>query len=613
MMNSNNSNTTKIERRAHDCHGYLLVGLLLASTCSSSPFLVDAARVMVPSFRLVPRTSPAPSTTEGGGPAAVSFGQSAAVTSATFDCTTDVADLISATVDDCLKLSTVCLMSALFGSGQECAVSPDGGDDSVILQPGFLDVASVGLTGAAIDSTNIETECLKPTLESSRCLAIMQQRLNGRANLVQIEYISLADTNTNTETSQPAEETPPPVKIPLTTPAPVNAPTVAPITSAPSTSVPFSDPTAIPSVASAPVTVASITDAPSTSAPTVSTSSEPTTQLDVEAAFTGAPTIVPVEEDDEEDTDEDDDTQTAKDEGDTDPNTNTSKNQDDLNSPYSQDAQSPNQDEYNTMVIVGSAVVGAGILLCLLLCFAFSASRNTSRSNDRTTTSTRAAVDAAHASRGNETVSTPPPQAIDIEKGHAIEDTEGDTSESSNHQRQGEEHDNASPHPRQQSHYHDLHVSDGDCSEVPENDEILSTGSSSDYSLESGASSSLYSGRTGGTSAYDTTDLDFDEETFKSIHSSELMGTIQAAMQQHSEQAPPSDDDDDDQSHNDIANARDISSVASESSIESDDPDQRAAQQVQPSAWLTRSDRLVTAAQTAAAAMAPPATSQADF
>jgi len=620
---------TRTRRRGtttHDrsAYAYHLVGLLLATSCSSSLFLVavDAARVVVPSFRLVPSTT-----------TAESFGQVSASTTS-FDCTTDVADLISATVDECLKRSTDCLMSALFGSGQQCATSLYGGDDSVILLPGFLDVASVGTTGV-IDSTNIETECIKPTLESSQCLALMQERLSGRANLLRMEYISLPSS----ATSQPPEETPPPVKIPLSTPAPVTQ-TQAPITSAPSTWNPTSSPTSIPTSnpTAAPVTnliepVVSLptdspvattaapvfTDAPSTSSPTVSSTSAPTIQLVVEAAVTEAPTTVPADtnrtDDDEENggdnnttgTEEDTDAvdtptgkpdEQNKDQENGDPNTNPSQN-----IPYGQDAKSQNLDDDNTLVIVGAAI-GAAILLCVLL--SLGACRKRTRSNAATSATS------VVARQDNETTPLPPPQEIDIEKGRSMDDTEGDTSESSNHQRQKEvdgdddldveKQAGESQHSLHQPYCYDLQVVREDGLDVPENDEIMSTGSSSfAFSLESDASSSLYSGHTGVTSGNDTTDLDFDGDTIKSIRSSDLI--------------PRSSDNNNQNNNNNnyITHASDSSSVASESSIESDDPDQRAAQQIQPSAWLTRSDRLVTAAQRAAAAVEIPATSQADF
>ena len=134
---------------------------------------------------------------------------------------------------------------------------------------------------------------------------------------------------------------------------------------------------------------------------------------------------------------------------------------------------------------------------------------------------------------------------------------------------------------------------------VPSMDEIMSTGSSSlAYTLESGGSSSFYSETEG---AGTTTDFD-GYTTGGSIASSELFDSNTLRSSAQDWQSDNANDD----------GARSMVS-SSNSSIDSEEDPDTANQHRSFGEWLARSTRLVPAAQEAAARVAPPETSQADF
>ena len=562
--------------------------------------------MVVPAFRLVPRTS---SSSNGAG-----FGSNSG-TGATFECTPDLAELVASTADDCLKLSSFCLMSALLQEGQECAVDPNGGDSSVMIRQGFLDVASV-VASRVIDSDNIQTECLQPTLESAQCLALMQERLNnGTLTVVLLEYIPLSD-------SEPIS-TPPPVKIDLYSPSPVAA-AVSPSSMPPVTSPPVSS---VPSVA--PITSVAITSAP-TAAPLQSIVEMVPTELPLVA--TSAPRTLAPQTKPKQPTVPSRDSEQA--DGNSSPDIETGSN----------GSSSNNSDEMG--VIIG-AVVGACIFILFLFCLGTFLWRRRSRnhtSSNRKNHDTEGPV--TDGVTTNKATQPHPPNEIDIEKGLTMDETEDDNSCSSNRLRQHDGNDlwdepwslASRPIDNQRhissqrvelerrvdtsddddddaddSRQNEYEFGEDNCSksEVPEYDEILSTGSSSiAYTLGSGASSTIFSGTGGGGT--DTTE--FDGYTCKSVKSADLT-TMQTIMDQHqagqSHRSSPTEPSYHAQSG---TNASDSSSVASESTIDSEDPELAVGHRMfQPNSWLTRSDRLIPAAQQAAAAVAPPETSQADF
>ena len=242
-----------------------------------------------------------------------------------------------------------------------------------------------------------------------------------------------------------------------------------------------------------------------------------------------------------------------------------------------------------------------------------------------------------------------PPKEIDIEKGRSMDETEDDNSCSSNRLRQddgndlwdepwslasrstvnqqsktapqfelrrrvdtSDDDDDDDAHAGSRQNYDKAGDDEYNEYDVPEYDEILSTGSSSlAYTLGSGTSSTSFSGTGGGGT--DTTP--FDGDTCKSVNSADLMTTVQTIMDQHqveqSQRSSPTSPRCHDLSG---TNASDSSSVVSQSTIESEDPELAVRHRMfQPHSWLTRTDRLVPAAQQAAAAATPPETSQADF
>lgn len=592
------------------------LGFLLLSFCTEA----EAARVMVPAFRLVPRSS---SNVAGADSASSVFGQQVDSTSeagATFDCTADLADLVASTADDCLKLSSFCLMSALIREGQECAVDPDGGDDSVMVREGVLDVASV-MASSVIDSDNIQTECLKPTLESAQCLALMQGRLNNASlTVVGLEYIPLSEPTA----------TPPPVKIDLSSPSPVatalSPSTISPATSPPVASVPPPSPVPTAAPSTSPVSTLSPTASPlqnivemvPTALPVVKTS----------APVTFAPQTKPQQP-------------TLPNRDSTQSNENSS-----VDTEISDNGSTDNE---NMGVIIGT-VVGASIFAFLLGNYLRRRrSRNHHTKSNSGNHDTEALVtDGVTISKTTQPL---PPKEIDIEKGRSMDETEDDNSGSSNRLRQEDGNDlwdepwslasrsRSTVNQRQKeaqkfelerrvdtsdddddddadvgSKQNYVKAGDDDYNEsdVPEYDEILSTGSSSlAYTLGSGTSSTSFSGTGGGGT--DTTA--FDGDTFKSVNSVDLMTTIQTIMEQHqvgqSHGCSPTSP-----SCHDLSgtNESDSSSVVSQSTIESEDPELALGHRMfQPHSWLTRTDRLVPAAQQAAAAVASPETSQADF
>jgi len=503
-------------------------------------------------------------------------------------------------------------MTSLFGAGPECGVNLDGTSqvdsvlamgDSVVIPQGFLDVA-----GSTITSDTVEAECIKPTLESNACLQLVQERFD---TFVGLNYVSLASSNI-----PPQEDTPPPVQLPLTerptqapTTAPTTAPTRAPIpapttapTKAPVVAPTTESPTAAPMADMVEVVP---TDAPITDAPTKSPTASPITMESPSASpITDAPTQsqnvqspttvvenVPTTQ-----------VPTVTEEREAEPTTNP-----DMPVTTGINDKSPTSDaegdEDNQTLVIGVAT-GSAVAILLLLCIVLViCKRRLNKSLDFPSPPNTVDDDSSI------------PKHIDIEMGR--DDTES-TSESTLHQEgigwQPPQSPPPPPPPVENSNSNSLRVEhapspssirrpqkqerqEQDNESVPSMDEIMSTGSSSlAFTLESGGSSSFYSETEG---AGTTTDFD-GYTTGASIASSELFdsNTLPSLAQDW-----PSDNDDD--------GARSMVS-SSNSSIDSEDSD-TANQNRSYGEWLARSTRLVPAAREAAARVAPPETSQADF